>query len=84
MRQILEHAGAQKTAPAIAPARSPLLEMNRQQPAAPDGVFEAIPELKFDPTARLAAEADRDLWTRPTGADAELIPEREFDQTSVL
>ena len=43
MRQILEHVGERTTAPVIAPARSPPLAMNRQQLAAPEGVFEAIP-----------------------------------------
>ena len=81
MRQILEHAGERTTAPVIVPARSPPLEMNRQQLAAPEGVFEAIPELEFDQTANLAAEAGRDLWTHPAGADAEPIPELEFAQT---
>ena len=32
-------------------------------------------------TANLAAEAGHDLWTNPAGADAEPIPELEFDQT---
>ena len=81
MRQILEHVGERTTAPAIAPARSPPLAMNRQQLAAPEGVVEAVPELEFDHTANLAAEAGRDLWTHPAGADAEPIPELEFDQT---
>ena len=54
--------------------------MNRQQLAAPDGVFEAIPELEFDQTANLAAEAGHDQWAHPAGADAEPIPELEFDQ----
>ena len=81
MRQILEHAGERTTAPVIVPARSPPLEMKRQQLAAPEGVFEAIPELEFDQTANLAAEAGRDLWTHPAGADAEPIPELEFAQT---
>ena len=54
--------------------------MNRQQLAALDGVFEANPELEFDRTANLAAEAGHDHWTHPAGADAEPIPELEFDQ----
>ena len=29
----------------------------------------------------MAAEAGRDQWTHPAGADAELIPELKFDQT---
>ena len=41
----------------IAPARSPPLALNGQQLAAPEVVFEAIPELEFDQTENLAAEA---------------------------
>ena len=81
VRQILEHVGERTTAPAIAPARSPPLLMKGQQLAAPEGVFETIPELEFDQTANLAAEAGHDQWTHPAGADAEPIPELEFDQT---
>ena len=81
VRQILEHAGERTTAPAIAPARSPPLALNGQQLAAPEWVFEAIPELEFDQTANLAAEAGHDLGTHPAGADAESVPELEFDQT---
>ena len=81
MQQILAHVGERTTAPAIALARSPPLAMNGQQLAAPEGVFEAIPELEFDQTANLAAEAGHDLWTHPARADAEPIPELEFDQT---
>ena len=55
--------------------------MNGQQLTAPEVVFEAIPELEFDQTANLAAEAGHDQWTHPAGADAEPIPELEFDQT---
>ena len=81
VRQILEHVGERTTAPAIASARLPPLEMNRQQLATPEGVFEAIPELEFDQTANLAAEAGHDQWTHPAGTDADPIPELEFDQT---
>ena len=81
VRQILEHVGERTTAPAIAPARSPPLAMNGEQLAAPRWVFEAIPELEFDQTANLAAEAGHDQWTHLGGAAAEPIPEREFDQT---
>ena len=77
----MEHVGERTTAPAIAPARSPPLALNGQQLAAPVGVFEAIPELEFDQTANLAAEAGYYLWTHPAGADLEPIPELEFDQT---
>ena len=45
MRLILEHVGERTSAPVIAPARSPPLAMNGQQLAAPEWVFEAIPEL---------------------------------------
>ena len=82
--QILEHVGERTTAPAIAPARSPPLAMNGQQLAAAERVFEAIPELEFDQTANLAAEAGHDLWTHPAGADAEPVPDLEFDQTLEL
>ena len=81
VRQIQEHVGERTTAPAIAPARSPPLLMNGQHLAAPEGVFEAIPELEFGQTANLAAEAGRELWTHPAGADAEPVPDLEFDQT---
>ena len=81
VRQRLEHVGERTTAPAIAPARSPPLALNGQQLAAPEWVFEAIPELEFDQTANLEAEAGHDQWTHPAGAAAEPIPELEFDQT---
>jgi len=81
VRQILEHVGEPATAPAIAPARSPQLEMKiAQQLAAPEGV-EAIPELEFDQTANLTAEAGHDRLVAEAGADAEPTPELEFDQT---
>ena len=80
VRQILEHVGERPTAPAIAPARSPPLALNGEQLAAPEWVFEAIPELEFDQTANLAAEAGHDQWTHPAGADAEPIPELEPNQ----
>ena len=44
-------------------------------------MFEAIPELEFNQTANLAAEAGHDQWTHPAGAAAEPIPELELDQT---
>ena len=81
VRQILEHGGEQTTAPAIAPAHSPPPALNGQQLAAPEWVFEAIPELEFYQTANLVAEAGHDQWTHPAGADAEPVPELEFDQT---
>ena len=81
VRQILQHVGERTTAPLIAPARSPPLAMNGEQLAAPEWVFEAIPEREFDQTANLAAEAGYHLWTHPAGADLEPIPELEFDQT---
>ena len=54
--------------------------MNGQQLAAPEGVFEAIPELEFNQAANLAAEAGHVLWTHPEGADAEPVSELESDQ----
>ena len=81
VRQILEHVGERTTAPAIAPGRSPPLALNGQQLAAPEWVFEAIPELEFDQTANLAAEAGHNLWTHLACADAEPLPDLEFDQT---
>ncbi len=80
VRQILAHAGEPTTAVAIAPARSPPVEANAQQLIAPEAV-EAIPELEFDQTATLTAEAGYYQWTSPVDADAEPIPELEFDQT---
>ncbi len=80
MRPILAHAGAPTTAPAIAPARSPPVKANAQQLISIEAV-EAIPELEFDQTANLTAEAGDYLWTSPVDADAEPIPELEFDQT---
>ena len=47
----------------------------------PAGVLGAIPELEFDQTANLAAEAGHNLRTHLASADAEPIPELEFDQT---
>ena len=80
VRQILAHAGEPTTAPAIAPARSPPVEVNAQQLSAPEAV-EAIPELEFDQTANLTAEAGDYQWMPPAHADAEPILELEFDQT---
>ncbi len=42
---------------------------------------EVIPEIEFDQTANLTAEARDYQWTSPVDADAEPIPELEFDQT---
>jgi len=47
----------------------------------PEAVFEAIPELEFDQTANLRAEAGHDRLLHNAGVDTELIPELEFDQT---
>ena len=44
-------------------------------------MFEAIPKLEFEQTANRAAEACRDQYTCPAGADAEPTRELEFDQT---
>ncbi len=70
------------TAPAITPARSPPVEANAQQLIAPEAV-EAIPELEFDQTANLTAEAGHERLVADVGADAdaEPIPELEIDQT---
>ena len=84
VRQILEHVGERTTAPLIAPARSPPLAMHGEQLAAPEWVFEAIPELEIDQTANLVAEAGHDQWTHLADADAEPVPELEFDQTLCL
>ena len=81
VRQILEHVGERTTASAIAPVRAPPLAIDGQQLTAPEGVFEAIPELEFDQTANFAAEAGHALWTHRAGADAEPVPDLEFDQT---
>ena len=55
--------------------------MNGQQLAAPEGVFEAIPELEFAQTANLAEEAGRDRSAHTAGTDAEPVPDLELDQT---
>ncbi len=82
VRQILEHVGEPTSAPAIAAARSPPLEMKiGQSVVAPEAVFEAIPELEFDQTGNLRAEAGHDRLLHNARVDAELIPELEFDQT---
>ena len=52
-----------------------------QELAAPVAVFEAIPELEFDQTANLRAEAGHDRLLHNAGVDAEPILELEFDQT---
>ena len=52
-----------------------------QRLAAPEVVFEAIPELEFHQTANLRAEAGHDRLGHNAGGDAEPIPELEFDQT---
>ncbi len=82
VRQILEHVGEPTIALAIAPARSPPLEMKiGQELAAPVAVFEAIPELEIDQTANLRAEAGHDRLLHDAGVDAEQIPELDLDQT---
>ena len=80
VRQILAHAGEPTTAPAIAPARSPPVEADAQQLIAPEAV-EAVPELEFDQTANLTADAGHDSLVADAGAhaDAEPMPELEFD-----
>ena len=63
------------------PARSPPLEMKiGQELAAPEAVFEAIPELEFDQMANLRAEGGHDRLLHDAGINAEPIPELEFDQ----
>ena len=52
-----------------------------QELAAPEAVFEAMPEIEFDQTANLRAEAGHDRLLQNAGVDAEPIPELEFDQT---
>jgi hypothetical protein len=60
------------------------VEANAEQLIAPEAV-EAIPEIEFDQTANLTAEAGHDRLAAGAGADAdadaEPIPELEFDQT---
>ena len=80
VRQRLAHAGEPTTAPAIAPARSPPVEVKAQQLIAPEAV-EAIPEIEFDQTANLTAESVHDRLVADAGSHAEPIPELEFDQT---
>ena len=78
VRQVLEHVGE----PTIAPAGSPPLEMEfAQRLAAPEALFEAMPEIEFDQTLNLRAEAGHDRLLQNAGVDAEPIPELEFDQT---
>ena len=82
VRQILKDVGEPTSAPAIAAARSPPLEMKfGQQLVAPEAVFEAIPELDFDQTTNLIAEALHERLLHNAGVDAEPIPELEYDQT---
>ena len=78
--KIPAHAGETITAPAIATACSPPGEVNAQQLIAPEAV-EAIPELEFDQTAHIEAEAGHYRSVADAGAHAEPIPELEFDQT---
>jgi len=64
----------------MAPARSLPLEMKiGQEQIAPVAVFEAIPELEFDQTGNLRAEAGYDRLLNNAGVDAEPIPELEYD-----
>ncbi len=88
VRPILAHAGEPTTAPSIAPARSPLVEVNAQQLIAPEA-GEAIPELEFDQTANLTVKVGHERLVAGAGAgagadaDAEPVPEIEFDQKLV-
>ncbi len=52
-----------------------------QELAAPEAVFEAIPELEFDQMANLRAEGGHDRLLHNAGVDVEAIPELEFNQT---
>lgn len=75
MWQILEHVGEPTSALAIAPARSPSLEMKIwQRLAAPEAVFEAIHELEFDQTANLTARTGHDRLGHDAGVDTEPAP----------
>ena len=75
VRQILEHVGEPTSALAIAPARSPSLEMKiGQRLAAPEAVFEAIHELEFDQTANLTARTGHDRLGHDAGVDTEPAP----------
>ena len=52
-----------------------------QELAAPEAVFEAIPEVEFDQTANLTAEAGHDRLLHNASVTAEPIPDLEFNQT---
>ena len=79
-------AGEPTSAPAIAPARSPPVEVKAQQLIAAEAV-EAIRELEFDLMANPIAETGHDRLVAGAGAGAgtdahaEPVPELEFDQT---
>ena len=80
--QILEYVGERTSVLTVAPAHSPPLAMNGQQLTAQEGVFEESPELQFDQTASLGAEAGHEKLL--PDADPEPVPELEFDQTLEL
>ena len=69
------HVGEPKSAPAIASARSPLVEVSAQQLIAPEAV-EAIPKLEFKRTANLEVDVGHDRLVADAGAhaDAEPVP----------
>ena len=48
------------------------MEANAQELFAPEAL-EAIPNIEFDQTANLAAEAGHDQWKPPADANAELV-----------
>ena len=75
-------AGEPTTAPAIAPADSPPVDVNAQQRISPEAV-EVRPKFGFDQTAILTADAGDHQWMSPMDADADVEPvaELEFDQT---
>ncbi len=54
-----------------------MAEVNAQPLIAPEA---AEADFKFYPTANLAVEAGHDQWTPSTDADAEPVPELEFDK----
>ena len=63
-------AGEPTPAQATASARSPPVEVIAQQLIAPEAV-EAIPEIEFDQTANLTAEAGDNRLVAGAGADAD-------------
>lgn len=82
VHQMLEHVGEPTTAPVIAQARSPLLEMKiAQQMDAPEVVLAAMFKLEFDQVENMTAAAEHDLAVHGAGSSAEPMLELEFEQT---